>query len=304
MAYGPMDTVLCADCGLLFRDPLASDTEIERYYQSDYYEKYQGGVDTSAEQLARVLDRNCRWLTYLRSRIDFQGKRVLDAGCGRAVLLKLLAETGEPAELLGLEPSAAIVDWCRQQNYPFEVVQGTVGSFVDEDPARSGAIFDVILFSGVLEHLSNPLRELRALRQLLAPTGLLYIYTHSEEPGADWNPVERISLVHVLYLTEATIRRLLGQAGFGVVRLEKRGTSMHVLVRPDNPVTTWPMLAPDNFVRLFRRYRHAASPFGRWQRTLKRWLSYPLALGRRLAKELLRNAWPTLYSPIITNRLP
>jgi hypothetical protein len=160
------------------------------------------------------------------------------------------------------------------------------------------------LFTGVLEHLYDPLQELRALRQLLAPTGMLYVYTHNEEPTPDWIPDERISLVHVLYFTDATIRRLLAQAGFSIARLEKRGTSMHVLARPDDPVTTWPVVTPAEVAKLYRRYQYSASSHARWRRRIKRWVSYPIVLARRFAKWLLRVASPTLYSRLLVKRLP
>jgi SAM-dependent methyltransferase len=304
MTFGPMTTVLCVKCGLLFRYPVATEAELESYYQSEYYQNYQGGVEVSLDRLAHAKERNRRRLNYLQMRIDFTGKRVLDAGCGRAILLDQLASTGQPIHLLGLEPSAAIVEWCRSQQYPFEVIHGTVSRFVESDNDLAKTDYDVVLLVGVLEHLSDPLKELRALRQLMSPAGIIYIYTVNEDPVTDWDPSERVSLVHVLYLTETTIEYLLAQAGFEIEHLESRGTGMHVFARPSAGLQSGIELSSQQVSTLLRRYRYSNSRPAQLKRASKRWLRYPLLFARRLAKWFLRLLWPAWYSQLRDKGLP
>lgn len=296
MKYGPMTTVLCPTCGLVYRSPVASDEEIGRYYEQAYYEEYQRGESGRAAELSVAAQKNRRLLQYLEAQIDFGQKRVLDAGCGRALLLNEIATAGKATSVMGLEPSASMVAWCQQQGYPFEVVQGMLSEFVARQQAAGATLpsFDVILLVGVLEHLPNPRKELSALRQLMAPGGSLYIYTHNEEPTRDWDPRERISLVHVLYLTKPTIRRLLTQAGFEVTRLESRGTSMHAFAAPAAPQPVAEALTAEQGAALYGRYRASASRRAQAVRRLRRGLRAPLRLGRQLAKQLLRPWLPRL----------
>lgn len=297
MRYGPMTTVLCTGCGLLYRFPVASDVEMTRYYEEEYYEEYQKARSGRMEDLSRSIQKNRMRLEYLQSHIDFRGKRILDAGCGRALLLSQLAATGQAADLIGLEPSTRMVAWCQTRGYPFDVIQGTISNLAEIKSAdKAFEPFDVVLLVGVLEHLPNPLRELTALRRVMAPDGMLYIYTHNEYPSVDWDPNERISLVHVLYLTEVTIRRLLAAVGFETVRLESHGTSMDTFARPGKMVPITPDLGQDQYYVLYDRYCHTMSRQALGVRRVRRELGSLVALPRRMAKWILRPWLPALRS--------
>lgn len=298
MQYGPMTTVLCPACGLVYRYPVASDEEIGRYYEQTYYEEYQRGESGQQAELKAAVEKNRRLLQYVEAEVDFRQKRVLDAGCGRALLLNEVATSGKAASLLDLEPSASMVAWCHKQGYSFEVAQGMISEYVVRHQAAGAALpaFDVVLLVGVLEHLPNPLKELSALRQLMAPGGSLYIYTHNEDPVSDWDPRERISLVHVLYLTKPTIRRLLLQAGFQVTRLESRGTSLHAFAAPAEPKAVTTTLTTEQRAALYRRYQASASPRVALTRRLRRGLRTPARLARQFAKQILRPWLPRLQA--------
>src|SRR3954449_2912443 len=95
-------------------DPIPSDDELTRFYQSQYYDLLrQGG---RAPELRRLLaggqeaERERAWLretlyaditTLLRAHAS--GGRVLDIGCGQGELLQWLVEQGFQAD--GIEPS-------------------------------------------------------------------------------------------------------------------------------------------------------------------------------------------------------
>src|SRR5919106_830176 len=93
---------------------MPSDSEFERFYQSEYYDLVRKGG--RAPELRRLLaggeeaERERAWLREtLYADITAElvehesGKRVLDVGCGQGELLQWLAEQGfEPH---GIEPS-------------------------------------------------------------------------------------------------------------------------------------------------------------------------------------------------------
>jgi len=79
------------------------------------------------------------------------GRRVLDAGCGRADLMDFLRERGvEPAEYIGIEAVDELVAAAMQKNLP--KAQIIHGDFV-RDPQRLEVGADVVVFSGSLNTL-------------------------------------------------------------------------------------------------------------------------------------------------------
>ena len=68
------------------------------------------------------------------------------------------------------------------------------------DSAATGAAFDAVVFSEVLEHLEEPVRALRAIRAVMRPGGRLYLNVPINSPAPDHlfllrSPEEVIDLV-------------------------------------------------------------------------------------------------------------
>jgi 2-polyprenyl-3-methyl-5-hydroxy-6-metoxy-1,4-benzoquinol methylase len=100
--------------------------------------------------------------------------RVLDVGCGTGFLLERLAERGFSGTGIDLSPES--VEHARSRLGEIgasERLDAQVGSAY-EPPAGP---YDLIALTDVLEHLENPRACLAALREQLAPGGLLVIST-------------------------------------------------------------------------------------------------------------------------------
>jgi SAM-dependent methyltransferase len=82
--------------------------------------------------------------------------------------------------------------------------------------------FDVVTAIEVLEHVEDPLAELRRIRRLLKPEGLFFYTTGNAEPHKDdliqWPYV--IPEIHLNFYEPETLRRALVETGF---RPEFRG---------------------------------------------------------------------------------
>lgn len=275
--YVPRSTVLCERCGLLYRFPPTADD----FYHDGYYEA-KGQPGEADLQRSRLRER--RRLERLRQLVRFEGMRVLDAGCGRAMLLDEIVKTAAPTSAVGIEPSGKVAAWAREQSYPFPVHAMSVREFAESGMAQA---FDVVLLVGVLEHFGDPLADLRRLRTLQPDGAQLYIYTHDESPVLGWDPRERISLVHVLYFIPRTIGALLEQAGYRVTHLESRGTSMDLVAEASGSVSRHAPLSPRETAALIRQYRAAGSTGRRLARSALRGLRVPLryagAVRRKLA---------------------
>ena len=231
-----LNTTLCEDCGMLFRNPLMSDLELKRYYEKDYLEKYKRyspiheEVKQESYEVIKSRKRNYfkRYFNFLtKNRINFQGKRVLDIGCGDGWFLAVLKEEGA-LNCVGIEPAKQHCnDIARIQEFDIEVLNGCVRDFSPEQLGK----FDLITMIGVLEHLSAPIADLKVIKSFMSDNSYLYIYTHHEAPNLTTDIKKRISLVHQLYFTSKTIRILFKKLGFRIIDIKTRYTNMHILLQ-------------------------------------------------------------------------
>ena len=145
--------------------------------------------DRLAPRLVEVESRN--W--HLQSRMSLvletidrhaaHGGRVLDVGCGTGFLLERLAERGFSG--VGIDLSPESVGHARRRLAEIgasERLTATVGSAYEPPEGP----FDLIALTDVLEHLEDPRACLAALREQLAPGGLLVVSTPNRRslPGA------------------------------------------------------------------------------------------------------------------------
>ena len=92
------------------------------------------------------------------------GKRVLDVGCGNGYLGKIFAERGY--EVTGIEQRGGT-------NEQFPSVVRLVEADLEKGLPELDCKFDYIICADVLEHLRDPLRLLKEIRERLTPGGLL-----------------------------------------------------------------------------------------------------------------------------------
>ncbi len=203
--------VQCLDCGLIYTNP--------RYEAAEITEAYR-----AVEDPLYVLEREGRVLTFERHLRPIealagpgQGRRLLDVGCHIGVFLEIAGAHGW--EAWGVEPSRWAVEIARAKG--LRVVEGTL-----REAAFPDAWFDVVTMWDVIEHLSDPMGELREVHRILKPGGWVVIHTMDiESPfarllGARW---PWLMEMHLYYFSRRTLRRMLERAGFQVVRAAAEG---------------------------------------------------------------------------------
>jgi SAM-dependent methyltransferase len=140
---------------------------------------------------------------------------VLDVGAAGGSFLAIARERGY--QVAGCEPSTWMCGFARER-YGLELRPGTI---LDLDAAPAG--FDLLTLFDVIEHTPDPAAVLRRAHELLVPGGVLglsypdYGSLAARAMGRHW---VFLLTVHLYYFTRASMRRLLGNSGFDVVRFE------------------------------------------------------------------------------------
>jgi 2-polyprenyl-6-hydroxyphenyl methylase / 3-demethylubiquinone-9 3-methyltransferase len=119
---------------------------------------------------------------YVRDRVNLQGARVLDVGCGAGLLSEALAR--EDAQVTALDLAPELVEVAKlhllesglQVDYRLVSVEALAG----EMPAS----FDAITCMEMLEHVPDPGSILSACATLLKPGGRLFLSTLNRTPAA------------------------------------------------------------------------------------------------------------------------
>ncbi|HUP40047.1 MAG TPA: class I SAM-dependent methyltransferase [Vicinamibacterales bacterium] len=199
--------VVCSRCGLQYVSP--------RLRAAAVLEGYAHGSDEQFVSQARG-----REITFAKSldaieRVWNQPRgRLLDIGTGGGSFPHIASQRGWKVE--GCEPNRWLCEWALE-HYGLPIRPGTV--FDQQYPPNA---YDVVTLWDVLEHTPDPKAEVREAHRLLKDEGLLVInYPDigswvARVMGRSW---VFLLDVHLYYFTRATIRKLLEDAGFEVVRI-------------------------------------------------------------------------------------
>lgn len=169
-------------------------------HNADYYQ------DESAVDAARA---KAHWV----GRLVRDGSAVLDVGANVGFFVR---EASSRFDAMGIEPSAAAVEWGRR-HLQANLQVGSVGVKDEAFAARYAAVtvFDVI------EHLADPRTAIERCRTYLQPGGHLFLTTPDAGSlvarllGSHWYYVDLIQ--HISLFTVANLTRLLHDTGFRVV---------------------------------------------------------------------------------------
>lgn len=119
-------------------------------------------------------------LDYIRQRVDLQGSRVLDVGCGGGILAESLAQKG--ATVTGIDMAEKPLGVARlhqaESGTAVEYLQSTAESLAAE---RAGQ-YDVVTCLEMLEHVPSPATVIAACTELVRPGGDVFFSTINRNP--------------------------------------------------------------------------------------------------------------------------
>jgi SAM-dependent methyltransferase len=236
----------CSGCGLRRLDPRPGEEAIGRYYGDDY-NAFVGRDRGRAKQalwdlmrdawsrpplrrrrmLEPVLAPLAAWAFDINVPLDTGvSLRVVEMGSGFGDLLIYLKARGCDVHGVDLDARAS----SRAADYGVPVRLGDLASA--QFPSES---FDVGIMCHSLEHVADPVAEVREFARILKPGGSLHIAVPNgralglELYGADWM---HLSLpLHFWFFDAGTLRRLLESLGFSLTRWPVSVSRTHYLGR-------------------------------------------------------------------------
>ena len=221
---------ICATCGLGQALPIHSQADLDGFYARGEYRAH-GSVTPDARQ--RLHERNqCRHRVQIALPFT-RGKdpvRVLDVGAGHGWIADWLVSA--------LRGRALSYDYVEPDDAMSALIEARAKS-ANLRRLREwrdvGAAYDLVFLDHVLEHVTDPLELLVALRGRLAPGAVAYI----EVPNADYR-FKRNVFPHTFFFTHAALARLADRAGLAVTRCEVFG-------RPPSGAASLPLRAAYRF---------------------------------------------------------
>lgn len=148
-------------------------------------DELRAAFDTGAAAYDRLVGVNPGYHAHLRLSAQRMGLpaggtglRVLDAGCGTGASTAALLSVAPHAEIVAIDASAGMLSRARQKKWPPSV------TFVHTSVERLAAAgvrgpFDAILAAYLVRNLDAPDGQLRALRDVLRPGGVLAVHEYS-----------------------------------------------------------------------------------------------------------------------------
>ena len=198
--------VRCPSCGFLYRHPGIRPERLGELYEGRY-DRFLTGRYARARQLRYAVAMDAFGDLFAEG----GGRRLLDFGCGAGLFMELADQRG--FEAWGVDLSESSV--ARARGRPGGA-RAYFGAPADVPEIAAGG-FDVVTLWSVMAHLPLPLDDLRMLRGLLAPGGVILIMTVNANSlrlkanGADWNG---FTPNHLKFFAPATLGRALTAAGF------------------------------------------------------------------------------------------
>jgi len=204
---GEFPLLRCRDCRMGYVSPRPTAAGIARYYPDHYW------GPPPPEGVRPYIDRGTRAGIAAIVR-EHPGGRVLDVGCGVGKVVAFMRDRGLDAE--GLEPYPHA---CRIARERYGIV--CTCAFLQDAPLPEGS-FDAVTFLDVMEHVDDPLGNLRAAYRLLRPGGLVCVKVpnfgalQARVLGRYWYWLDVPR--HLLHFSPAPMERALREAGFAHVR--------------------------------------------------------------------------------------
>lgn len=210
--------VVCLECALVFINPRDDLDVHEEFHDSgflsnkgyckveDFEHKVSGSEKAMKQKVAQMLMKRL-----------YPGSKVLDVGCGIGTLISILKEKG--CEVEGIELAKVDVD-AAKKFYDLDLYYGSLAQYGQVNKDKG---FDMIILHHTLEHMPEPIAELKTIKKLLKIDGLLYIGVPNIM-NIKKRPEVFFEKGHALSFSPFSLNSLLNKTGFYVTSFSSRAS--------------------------------------------------------------------------------
>jgi SAM-dependent methyltransferase len=215
--------VRCRQCSLMYANPqeeidvvtLLTDESVPQVYIPEEHAEY------FHKQQVQLPD-NLRALAALNQLLPERGK-LLEVGSYCGFFLDHIRRDGWDA--VGLEPFRAGADYARNR-FGLTIIDGAL-----PQPDLPDGSFDAIVMLHVIEHMPDPMANLRELRRLLRPGGILVVETPRFDSLSFKLLGKRERSIaacngHIYFFTVPTLSSMMQKSGFDVARVDLVGRTL------------------------------------------------------------------------------
>lgn len=203
------DIVLCKRCGFLFADNIPSQEEYNLLYKNNSKYTYNKIIPGGLKKIYQdIFFQGLLFLKRHYPKLNRNGFKILDIGCSIGYILKLFKDTGFN-DLKGIEPSL----YCKsiaKELYGIKVHNCSLSEF------KNNERFDLVIMTGVLEHIRDLNQTICKASSLLNNDGLLMIVVPNVNRFSKYPcvPFDEFSLEHINYFNKITLSNLLAKYYF------------------------------------------------------------------------------------------
>lgn len=207
------DFFVCGACELEFIYPQPTPEEIASLYDQSYYDSWGLNGHEDATELMKHDTFNHK-LDTIETFMPGKGD-ILDIGCATGFFLDAARQRGWNP--YGVELSEYSSGIARQKIGTDRIITGRV-----EEAAFNDAVFDAIIMTDVIEHVSDVHSFLREVTRILKPGGIISITTPNPAGlscrllGRNW---PHYKLEHLMYYTPGALELLLEPMGYNRLHL-------------------------------------------------------------------------------------
>lgn len=212
---GRFQVVRCRSCGLMRTDPRPTPAAMAAYYPDSYAPYRTSRVEGTTGPAAAVRRLSRRLLETNGTRIPgLPPGRMLEIGCAAGSNLARMAASGWQVQ--GIETGAGAAAAARAAGLP--VHEGDIAS-----APEPSAPYDLVVGWMVLEHLHDPVGDLRRLAGWVRPGGWLALSVPNAGSwemrhfGDAWYALQLPTHLH--HFTPDTLRAVLDQGGWRTERI-------------------------------------------------------------------------------------
>lgn len=208
-----MPVVICKNCGLVQTNPTMSKENYKEFYEIEYRQIYDDMFLPSEKFFKEQYDHGKVIYEFIKQSMghDITNKLVVEIGTGSGGILQFFKEKGN--KIIGFDLEQNYLNFGKEKKLDLRI--GTINEMsLIEKP-------DIVIYSHVLEHLTNPIEELERLAKSLRSSSLLYI----EVPGIkhlnlsyEQNFLLYLQNAHLYHFTLDSLCNCTSRAGFQLVK--------------------------------------------------------------------------------------